>query len=155
MAEGARLESVFRGNSNQGSNPCLSAIPMRSAVRIRGVILGVATLLWGFLQAPFDHIHPGEELEHQSTSAPVHLHEHEIFAGYGPILAPHTADDDEIDLLWNAATSSNVVLHAAADVAERVVVLQPSRVFAAVLAPQHRGHDPPESSPKIPRAPPA
>ena len=26
VAEGARLESVFRGNSNQGSNPCLSAI---------------------------------------------------------------------------------------------------------------------------------
>ena len=26
MVEGARLESVFRGNSNQGSNPCLSAI---------------------------------------------------------------------------------------------------------------------------------
>jgi hypothetical protein len=25
VAEGARLESVFRGNSNQGSNPCLSA----------------------------------------------------------------------------------------------------------------------------------
>ena len=27
MAEGARLESVFRGNSNVGSNPTLSAIP--------------------------------------------------------------------------------------------------------------------------------
>ena len=27
MAEGARLESVYRGNSIQGSNPCLSAIP--------------------------------------------------------------------------------------------------------------------------------
>ena len=26
MAEGARLESVFRGNSNVGSNPTLSAI---------------------------------------------------------------------------------------------------------------------------------
>ena len=25
MAEGARLESVYRGNSIQGSNPCLSA----------------------------------------------------------------------------------------------------------------------------------
>lgn len=25
MAEGARLESVFRGNSNAGSNPALSA----------------------------------------------------------------------------------------------------------------------------------
>src|SRR6476660_1090179 len=27
VAEGARLESVFRGNSNVGSNPTLSAIP--------------------------------------------------------------------------------------------------------------------------------
>jgi hypothetical protein len=39
VAEGARLESVFRGNSNVGSNPTLSAI--KSAVseklsRIRG-----------------------------------------------------------------------------------------------------------------------
>ena len=34
MAEGARLESVFRGNSNQGSNPCLSAIPCTSIVGI-------------------------------------------------------------------------------------------------------------------------
>ena len=29
MAEGARLESVFRGNSNVGSNPTLSAILFR------------------------------------------------------------------------------------------------------------------------------
>ena len=28
MAEGARLESVFRGNSNLGSNPSLSAIKL-------------------------------------------------------------------------------------------------------------------------------
>jgi hypothetical protein len=27
VVEGARLESVFRGNSNVGSNPTLSAIP--------------------------------------------------------------------------------------------------------------------------------
>ena len=31
MAEGARLESVFRGNSNVGSNPTLSAIPVKTA----------------------------------------------------------------------------------------------------------------------------
>ena len=30
MAEGARLESVFRGNSNVGSNPTLSAISLGS-----------------------------------------------------------------------------------------------------------------------------
>ena len=29
MVEGARLESVFRGNSNVGSNPTLSAIQSR------------------------------------------------------------------------------------------------------------------------------
>jgi hypothetical protein len=29
VAEGARLESVFRGNSNVGSNPTLSAITQR------------------------------------------------------------------------------------------------------------------------------
>ena len=29
MAEGARLESVFRGNSNVGSNPTLSAILLK------------------------------------------------------------------------------------------------------------------------------
>ena len=30
MVEGARLESVFRGNSNVGSNPTLSAMPFTS-----------------------------------------------------------------------------------------------------------------------------
>jgi hypothetical protein len=125
-------------------------------VRICGVILGVATLLWGFLQAPFDHIHPGEELEHQATSTPVHLHVHETFAGHGPFIAPHTADDDEIDVLWNAAASANVVLvHPDADFAERAPMPAPSMVSAAILEPRHRGHDPPESSPKVPRAPPA
>ena len=29
MAEGARLESVFRGNSNVGSNPTLSAMLLK------------------------------------------------------------------------------------------------------------------------------
>jgi hypothetical protein len=125
-------------------------------VRTGGVSLGVIALLWGFLQAPFGHIHPGEELEdHQATAAPVHLHVHETFAGHGPFIAPHTADDDEIDVLWNAATSASVVVHADAELSERVLVPAPSVASAAILIPRHRGHDPPESSPKIPRAPPA
>jgi len=123
-------------------------------VRIEGVIPGVAILLWGFLQAPFDHIHP-EELEHQATSAPVHLHLHKTFTGHGPFIAPRTADDDEIDVLWNAAMSASVVLHADAEFAEPVSVLAPSVASPAILIPRPRGHDPPESSPKIPRAPPA
>ena len=36
MVEGARLESVFRGNSNVGSNPTLSAIfyPSKTPINI-------------------------------------------------------------------------------------------------------------------------
>ena len=35
MAEGARLESVFRGNSNVGSNPTLSAKLLKTNMLIR------------------------------------------------------------------------------------------------------------------------
>jgi hypothetical protein len=117
-------------------------------------MLGVLSLLWGFLQAPFDHIHP-EELEHQATASPVHLHVHETFTGYGPFIAPRTADDDEVDVLWNLTMSANVVLHADARLGERITWSDPSPASVAVSGPRHRGHDPPESSPKIPRAPPA
>ena len=54
MAEGARLESVFRGNSNVGSNPTLSAnlsarfitlktqyLSAKSSARVTGDALGV------------------------------------------------------------------------------------------------------------------
>jgi hypothetical protein len=34
VAEGARLESVFRGNSNVGSNPTLSASTTKLSLRI-------------------------------------------------------------------------------------------------------------------------
>jgi hypothetical protein len=122
-------------------------------VRNGGVILGVLALLWGFLQAPFDHIHP-EDLDHPATSSLVHLHAHARFTGDGPYIGRHTADDNEIDVLWSVTTSAHVVLHADTDLAERVSVPDPSFASAAVLIPRHRGHDPPESSPKIPRAPP-
>jgi hypothetical protein len=118
------------------------------------IILGVVALLWGFLQAPFDHIHP-EELEHQATSAPMHIHMHETLAGRGPAIAPHTADDDEVDVLWSVTTSAQVVLHVDAELGERITLPGPSLASAPILVPRHRGHDPPEFSPKIPRAPPA
>ena len=126
-------------------------------MRIGGVILGVTTLLWGFLQAPFDHIHPGEDFQHEATSLPVHLHVHQGFAGHGPGVAEFTpSSDDEIDVLWNAAASANVQLvHPDAEIAGSVQAPAPERVSAAILVPLHRGHDPPQSSPRIPRAPPA
>jgi hypothetical protein len=118
------------------------------------IILGVVALLGGFLRAPFDHIHP-EELEHQVTSAPVHIHAHETIAGQSPAIAPHTADDDEVDVLWSVTTSAQIVLHADAELGERIQLSGPSLASIAILVPRPRAHDPPEFSPKIPRAPPA
>jgi len=127
-----------------------------TAVRIGGVIFGVITLLWGFLQAPFDHIHPGEDFAHQAASAPVHLHAHDAFSSNGPAATTCTpAEDDEIDVLWNAAACASLALHMHAGLAERVSVPAPSIASVAIVIPRHRGHDPPEYSPKIPRAPPA
>jgi hypothetical protein len=123
-------------------------------VRSGGVIFGVLTLLGGFLRAPFDHIHP-EELDHPATSSPVHTHAHEVWSGPDSYIGAHTADDDEIDVLWTAATSAHFELHADAEAGDRISLPAPSPVSIALLVPRHRGHDPPESSPKIPRAPPA
>lgn len=119
------------------------------------ISLGVTTLLWGFVQAPFDHIHPGEELEHQATAAPVHLHVHGSFDVDGPAFAPRTADDDEIDVLWSLAKTVPVTYTAGPVLAERVEIRLAAAVAEAIVVPQPRAHDPPEFSPKIPRAPPA
>src|SRR5206468_4200773 len=45
VAEGARLESVYRGNSIQGSNPCLSASYFCSFPSLPSRILGAVLLL--------------------------------------------------------------------------------------------------------------
>ncbi len=118
------------------------------------IISGVLALLWGFIQAPFDHIHP-EELEHEAVAAPVHLHGHEMWTAEGPSMDAHTADDDEVDVLWSIALSSHVTLPAVAELPERLALPDLARTLATAPAVRHRGHDPPSFSPKIPRAPPA
>jgi hypothetical protein len=123
-------------------------------VRTVRAILSLPVLLWGFLQAPFDHIHP-EELEHQAVSTPVHFHLHGAGADNGPQIGARTADDDEVDVLWSVVTSSHVVIHADAEAAGSLFIPAPLLAAAMPFCPRPRGHDPPESSPKIPRAPPA
>ena len=122
-------------------------------MRTGKLILGVVALLWGFVQAPFDHIHP-EELEHAVTTSPVHIHEHESFTERAPSIASRTDDDDEVDVLWSIATSALFVLHADLTLGERISVPTPSQVSVVVLIPEYPGHDPPEFAPTIPRAPP-
>ena len=46
MVEGARLESVFRGNSNVGSNPTLSAIKISNKNLRSNIHRAIAERAW-------------------------------------------------------------------------------------------------------------
>jgi hypothetical protein len=65
VAEGARLESVFRGNSNLGSNPSLSASILTISViqdkskrykKVRSPCKSVDTPLWRFHQSIYPRV---------------------------------------------------------------------------------------------------
>lgn len=123
-------------------------------MRTGGIIpLSVLALLWGFLQAPFDHVHL-HEFEHEATAAPIHVHGHAAPTELGTVFSAHTADDDELDVLWNAATSAQIGFHADVEACARMELSRPSAISMAVLVPQHRGHDPPRFRSESPRAPP-
>jgi hypothetical protein len=119
-----------------------------------GAILSLAALLWGFVQAPFFHIHT-EHLDHPATAAPAHLHLHMAPRGESPIISAHTADDDAIDVEWSIAPTSVVVFAPDLAIAEAIPIPLPLLVSATVITPQYRAHDPPELTAKTPRAPPA
>ena len=122
-------------------------------MRAPGTILSIAALFWGFLQAPFFHIH-AEELEHRATS-PAHLHLHLASTEPGPTIGTHTADEDSIDVEWGIAPPSAVAFVFELAISDAVVIAPPQVVSAEVLIPKPRSHDPPDLTPRHPRPPPA
>jgi hypothetical protein len=124
-------------------------------VRAPGAVASIAALLWGFLQAPFFHIHP-EDLDHSATSSPVHIHVRAASNTPGPTIGALTADDDAIDVPWSIVRPAGVAFALDLAVPESAMLIPaPALVSAAVPIPQRRGHDPPDVTPKHPRAPPA
>ena len=117
-------------------------------------IVGVLVLAWGFVQAPFAHVH-SEELEHHSSS-PVHFHLQQVDEDAGtPHIEARTADEDSIDVQWGIASAAPVVLIADLAVAPTYSNIPELSNCGITVPPQTRGHDPPDISPKQPRAPPA
>ena len=125
----------------------------RKLVQAAGAVLSIAALFWGFLQAPFLHIH-AEETDHPVASL-AHLHVHAAQVASGPTLCTHTADDDAIDVEWRVAPPSGTEFSFDLAASGTVAVAPPPVVSIALLVPQPRGHDPPDLSPKQPRPPPA
>ena len=70
-------------------------------MRVARTILSVAALCWGFVQAPFLHIHL-EDHDHAAASL-THVHTHGLHHGSGPTIGAHTPDDDAIDVDWHIA----------------------------------------------------
>lgn len=120
-------------------------------VRRLGALLGTGALCWGFVQAPFLHIHADDQ-DH-ATAPPVHVHYH--LAQKAPAPAVDSRDDDAIELEWSATAPSGIDLHFDAGPPERAFVAPVTFPSVAIQVPQYRGHDPPDLSPKKSRAPPA
>jgi hypothetical protein len=122
-------------------------------VRAPGTILSIAALSWGFLQAPFFHIH-AEELEHRTTS-PAHLHLHLAPTEAGQTIAAHTADEDSIEVEWGIALPSALAFVFELAICDAIVIMASQIISAEVLIPKPRSHDPPDLTPRHPRPPPA
>jgi hypothetical protein len=116
-------------------------------------ILGIAALFWGFVQAPFLHIHV-EETDHSAASL-AHQHVHAVQSASGPAICAHTPDDDAIDVEWRIGLPQTVALAIDLAISDSVIIEPPPVVSAAVSILRPRGHDPPDLTPKQPRSPPA
>ncbi len=122
-------------------------------MRVFGRLLSTAALLWGFIQAPFLHIHP-EDLDHPPAPALGHLHLHELLPGPTPLISTHTDDDDAVDVGWNPLPVCFAAIPIARAASE-LPVPGPRLVSALPPVPEQRAHDPPDASPLQSRAPPA
>ncbi|MBV8732375.1 MAG: hypothetical protein JO336_21400 [Acidobacteriia bacterium] len=123
-------------------------------MRVPGTILGALALLVGFYQAPFAHIHV-DDFDHPASTSPVHWHlHHDAPSGATPAISAPTADDDAIDIGWNAVKCS--FAHISCDFAAAAIVEVSAVQLIAepVQIPLRRGHDPPDLARKSPRSPP-
>ncbi len=121
-------------------------------MRICGIILSLSALFWGFLDAPFFHVH-AEERDHPAAP-PVHAHVHVAAPAPGsPTLI--NIDDDAIDVLWSISAPHAPAFPPALEASQHIALPEPSLAVAAFPVPRTQSHDPPLLHPRHPRAPPA
>ncbi len=126
-------------------------------------IVSLLALLWGFVQAPFDHVHAhihADDLDHIhgsgiSGSGISHVHLRSESSDARTSLKAHTADDSAVDVAWSICASSANFFHMDLEAVGQflpAVELVPS---ATILSCRLHSHDPPVLASLIPRAPPA
>jgi hypothetical protein len=117
-------------------------------------ILGLLALVWGFVQAPFAHVH-SQDLDHTHKSAVSHFHVRGAHHGSGTSLAARTADDDAVDALWSISTPRANLVHTDFEAAARFIPAAELQPHVTILLPRYQSHDPPLLTSLSPRAPPA
>lgn len=119
-----------------------------------GTILSVTALLLGFYQAPSSHIHL-DDFDHPVSSTLTHSHLHgEMPVTPSPFIRPPTADDDAMDVDWNALGCSSTDIPSDFAIVEDVQLLALTLTSTLLPIPLRGGHDPPKLAPKSPRSPP-
>lgn len=74
-------------------------------MRVSETILTKLALLLGFYQAPFAHIH-ADDSDHPVSSTIIQWHVHHDVPSSAPsLIGMPTADDDAIDVGWNALSA--------------------------------------------------
>jgi hypothetical protein len=127
-------------------------INCRDPVRTGVTVVAIAGLFYGFVQAPFLHVH-AEESDHPGASG-AHWHGLRFARGTGLQIGAQTGDDDEIEIAWHATPPLHVTFTVDFAVSPAVIVKPPETTLAAVPVPRPRGHDPPDLPPQQPRSPP-
>jgi len=110
--------------------------------------------MWGFVQAPFLHIH-SEELNHDHGTGPTHVHVRGVHVESGPEIESLTADDDAIDVDWAISAPSLFHFVLPPENVGRVAVKPSVSIGAPAASVLFRSHDPPALNPENPRPPPA
>jgi hypothetical protein len=114
-------------------------------------------LLLAFFVAPFQHVHPGSDHDHEAT-----MHAH--FYSVAPAQEQHSgpqlvdADDDDHDAVWSVDSFTlvpGVALTLFVPARSATAFFIPQAVVAWVDVVEERGHDPPLTDRSIPRAPPS
>ena len=116
-------------------------------------IIALAALGWAFAISPFTHLHP-EELDRHQIAGTMHFHVEGDLRDGGTLLSERTADDDDIDVSWNALARTDAPFFF-----ECKACLTPNApdlhtLVLLGLDSDHQATDPPISSCRQTRAPP-
>lgn len=123
-------------------------------MRLVSVTFGLATLFWGFIQAPFFHYH-AEDLDHDHGASITHSHDLKLHVDTAPEIEAPSADDDAVDVLWSISAPAMFHYQLPLQIEEPLALDAALTEFPIAPTVALHSHDPPSLAAQNPRPPPA